>query len=212
MRSAPARAIGLWSALTLDTRLEGDEKLCALCIHNSWTGAMHCVPSPQKGGRYLSHLCTEFSRFIVWLGHDKVALRCDDAPAALSLLEAVRKTCRTMGIGVSVETVVPADHAANGAAETTVNVLRRLAGIFVTQIEKALGIDMTISSMHPLFAWSLVHSSWIHNRYVVRAGQTAYELCSARMYGGKIALFGESVMGFLRTSQKAAPSWTRGHG
>ena len=30
----------------------------------------------------------------------------------------------------------------------------------------------------------------IHNRYVVRAGQTAYELCSARMYGGKIALFG----------------------
>jgi hypothetical protein len=69
---------------------------------------------------------------------------------------------------------------------------------------------MTISSMHPLFAWSLVHSSWIHNRYVVRAGQTAYELCSARMYGGKIALFGESVMGFLRTSQKSAPSWTRG--
>ena len=60
----------------------------------------------------------------------------------------------------------------------------------MTQIEKALGIDMTISSMHPLFAWSLVHSSWIHNRYVVRAGQTAYELCSARMYGGKIALFG----------------------
>jgi hypothetical protein len=43
-----------------------------------------------------------------------------------------------MGIGVSVETVVPADHAANGAAETTVNVLRRLAGIFVTQIEKVL--------------------------------------------------------------------------
>ena len=88
-----------------------------------------------------------------------MALRCDDEPAALSLLEAVRKTCRTMGIGVSVETVVPADHAANGAAETTVNVLRRLAGIFVTQIEKALGIGMTISSMHPLFAWSLVHSS-----------------------------------------------------
>ena len=42
------------------TRLESDEKLCALCIHDSWTGAMHCVLSPQKGGRYLSHLCTEF--------------------------------------------------------------------------------------------------------------------------------------------------------
>ena len=64
-----------------------------------------------------------------------------------------------MGIGVDVETVVPADHAANGAAGTTVNVLRRLAGVFITHIKKALGIDMTIGSMHPLYSWSLVHSA-----------------------------------------------------
>ena len=192
------------------TRLESDGKLCGLFIHDSWTGAMRCVPTPQKGGRYLSHLCTEFCRFIVWLGHDKIALRCDDKPSTLSLLEAVRKACRTMGIGVDVETVVPADHAANGAAETTVNALRRLAGVFIIQIEKALGIDMTIGSMHPLYSWSLVHSAWIHNRFTVRHGQTPYELCSSRMYAGTIALFGESVLGFLRTSQKAAPCWTRG--
>ena len=115
-----------------------------------------------------------------------------------------------MGIGVDVETVVPADHAANGAAETTINVLRRLAGVFVTQIEKALGIGMTIGSMHPLYSWSLVHAAWIHNRFTVRHGQTPYELCSSRMYTGKIALFGEAVLGYLRTSQKAAPCWTRG--
>lgn len=36
-----------------------------------------------------------------------------------------------MGIGVDVETAVLADQA-NRAAETTVNVLRRLAGMFVT--------------------------------------------------------------------------------
>ena len=80
----------------------------------------------------------------------------------------------------------------------------------MTQIEKALGIGMTISSMHPLFAWSLVHSSWIHNRYVVRAGQTAYELCSARMYGGKIALFGNLSSDFcaLLRSLLLHDSWS----
>ena len=192
------------------SRLPTDDKLCFLAIHDSWTGAMHCVPTPMKGGKYLSHLCTEFCRFISWLGHDKIALRCDQEPSTLSLLEAVRKTCRTVGIGVSVENVVPADHAANGAAETTVNVLRQNAGVFITQIEKAIGIDMTIGSMHPLYSWGLIHSAWIHNRFTVRQGQTPYELCSSRMYSGKVALFGEAVLGFLRTTQKAAPSWTKG--
>ena len=68
------------------------------------------VPTPQKGGKYLNYLCTEFCRFIVWCD-DTIALQCDQEPSTLSLLEAVKKTCRCLGIRVLTEPVGPASHA-----------------------------------------------------------------------------------------------------
>ena len=53
----------------------------------------------------------------------------------------------------------------------------------------------------------------MHNRYVVKQGQTAYELCADRTYSGpsgRIAMFGECVLGYLRQSAKGAPQWTKG--
>ena len=46
-------------------------------LHDRHTGAMHAVPTPQKGGRWLNHLCTEFCRFILWPGHHTISLKCD---------------------------------------------------------------------------------------------------------------------------------------
>ena len=90
---------------------------------------MHVVPTPQKGGRHLQYLCTEFCRFLVWLGQLMIALRCDQEPSTLSLLEAVKKTCRPLGIRIIEETVPPGSHASNGAAEVTVKVIRRHANL-----------------------------------------------------------------------------------
>ena len=60
-------------------RFDGETKACGLYIHDRDTGAMHVIPTPQKGGK----------------------------PATLSVLEAVRKPCRALGIKTLVESVAP---------------------------------------------------------------------------------------------------------
>ena len=42
------------------SRLPGEDTSFALYIHDRDTGALHVIPTPAKGGRYLSYLCTEF--------------------------------------------------------------------------------------------------------------------------------------------------------
>ena len=44
----------------------------------------------------------------------------------------------------------------------------------------------------------------------MKSATTAYERACGRFSSGKIAMFGEAVMGFLRTSLKGLPQWTRG--
>ena len=97
---------------------------------------MHTVPTPQKGGRWLNHLSTEFCGFILWLDHQTISFKCDQELFALALLEAVRKTCRCLGVKTVVETVAPGSHASNGAAEVTVKLLRRQADLLIQHLER----------------------------------------------------------------------------
>ena len=66
------------------------------------------------------------------------------------------------------------------------------------------------SNTHPLYGWALLHSAWIHNHFVVAAGATAYERSSDGAYSGKLTMFGECVLGYLKTDRKAAARWQRG--
>ena len=70
------------------SRTEHEPKACGLFIHDRHSGAMHVVPTPQKGGRHLQYLCTEFCTFLVLLGQSTIVLRFDQEPSTLSLLEA----------------------------------------------------------------------------------------------------------------------------
>ena len=65
-------------------------------------------------------------------------------------------------------------------------------------------------SCHPVYTWAIVHSSWLHHHFTVKSATTAYERACERFLSGKIAMFGEAVMGFLRTSLKGLSQWTRG--
>ena len=92
----------------------------------------------------------------------------------------------------------------------TVKVIRQQANLLIDQWEKGCGLGQTIGCHHPLYHCALLHSSWLHNRFVIRKGSTAYELCANKMYTGCLALFGESVLGFLKRTTKGSPQWTRG--
>ena len=188
-----------------------DDKLTALYLHDSFTGLLGVVPTPQKGGKYLSYLTTEVTRFIVQTGHSVVGLRCDAEPSTLTLLSSVRKTCQAVGIGTHAEPTPVGDHQANGGAEVAVRLLRSHASILVSQVEQACGAtEPIVAGNHPFFAWALLHSAWTHNRFKVNAGMTAFETCSGRTYNGRLAMFGERVYAFLKPEQKAKPCWQKG--
>ena len=155
-------------------------------IHDKQTGAMRVVPTTQKGGRRFQYLCTEVCRFLVWLGYTVVGLGCEQEPSTLSVLEAVKTTCRGLGIRVIRvldEIVAPGPHASNGPAEVMVKVFRRHAHLLVRQLEQGCGLPEVIGCHHPLY----------QNRYVVRHGKTAYELRAYSHYKAGVALPWERI-------------------
>ena len=145
---------------------------------------MHAVPTPSKGGRSLPFLSAELCRFVTWLGYQEVCLRTDNEPATLSVLEACRKALKGLGVHTTVELTVPGNKEANGAAEVTVQVIRNQANLLVEQVEKAVGATdkVLFSAAHPLYAWAVVHAGWLHCRFAVANGETAYERTTCLLY------------------------------
>ena len=194
------------------SRMKGEEdKLTVLVIHDRDTNMCAALPTQQKGGRSFQYLVTEMSRFIVQTGHTELSLKCDCEPSTTSLAEAVRKACAGLRIVVHLEPTPTGDHQANGAAEAMVHVLRTKANLLVQQIEEATGCTKPVfGCLHPVYAWAVVHSSWLHNHFVVNKETTGYERSTGRLYSGKLALFGETVLGYLKTDLKGLPKWSKG--
>ena len=178
----------------------GADKLTCLVLKDRGTQLVHVVTTLQKSGKSLQYLVTEFVRFVMHTGHRELALRSDLEPSNLAILDAVHH-----------EPVPVGSYESNGAAEATLQHIRLRAGMWVQQIENQCAGGKTIFPCnHPLFAWALLHSCWIYNRFVVTAGSTAFERSTDRMYTGKLAMFGECVLGFLKTDRKAAARWQKG--
>ena len=143
--------------------------------------------------------------------HKELALRSDLEPANLAIADGIRRTCRGLGITVHHEPVPKGEHQSNGAAESTLQQIRVKAGVLISQIEKEVaGGRLIFAATHPLYNWALLHSAWLHNRFVVSGGTTAFERSSDRTYTGKLCMFGETVLGYIRTDKKAAPRWVKG--
>ena len=145
--------------------------------------------------------------------HKEFALRSDLEPSNLALADSVRKTCRGLGITVHHEPIAKGEHQSNGAVESTLQQVRLKAGILITQIEKAVGASQIIfPCIHPLYCWALLHAAWLSNRYIVKQGTTAFERSADRMYTGKLCLFGESVLGYIKPDRKGALDGAKGSG
>ena len=178
---------------------EESDKLTCLVLKDRDTQLVHVIPTMQKGGKSLQYLCTEFVRFIMHTQHREIALRSDLEPSNLAILEAVRKTCKGLGIVVHHEPVPVGSHESNGAAEATLQQIRVRAGILIQQIENACaGGKMIFPCTHPLYGWALLHACWVYNRFNVTAGTTAFERSADRVYTGRLAMFGESLLGYLK--------------
>ena len=80
--------------------------------------------------------------------------------------------------------------------------------MLVSAIERECCEGRTIFGCNrPVYAWAVLHACWIHNRFSVTNGSTPLELCSGRVYTGKLAQYGERVLGFLKKDLKGKPQW-----
>ena len=133
-------------------RAEGD-KLAVLFTHDQFTKLMGAIPTPQKGGRCFNYIVTEAVRFIMQTNHKEIGLRCDCEPSTLAILEAVKKTCRNLGIITHSEPTPVGDHQANLAAEVTLKLIPAQANVLVSAIEKECCQGLTIFGCnHPVYA------------------------------------------------------------
>ena len=149
----------------------------------------------QKGPSCL-YAVRALAAWIRELGHPRVCLQSDGEPAILSYAAAVRDRVVADGLAqqVSVQASPRGDHQANGGAERTVQTLRGIARVLLSQIKTKTGEHIGPSSQW--WPWAVRHAAWSYNRFHIRKDTrcTAYAKVRHRNYGQAVLPFGEQVL------------------
>ena len=212
-RSVVSFDFGYCSRLKGDRAREDKDRLTVLFLHDRHTKAVYAVPTAQKGGPSLSHLITESARFIIWLGHRSVRLRCDNEPSIMAVQNGLMRTLRNLGVDASKDNSPIESHQSNGPAEQVVGWVRQHAAVFIHDLEKACGASsdqVLFSPQHPLYGWAVCHACWVRNRYTPAHGTTPYEAITDSPYAGTVCRFGEKVLGYIKPDGKASARWRHG--
>ena len=177
------------------------------------TKAVMAIPTPSKGHPYLSMMVTESLRFLAWLGQAEVTLQSDNEPAIQAVMSHLQKACSGIGIKAHVRAAPIEAHQSQGEVEEAWKQIRAQAGTLISQLESRGGApegSVIFDVHHPVYNWAVVHAAFLRNRYVVNNGMTAFECVTGSQYTGKLAAYGEAVLGYIKTSAKAGPRWVRG--
>ena len=123
------------------------------------------------------------------VGYHKVVFRCDNEPAILSFLRAVKLAWTG---DVVQETSTEGDPQSNGVAESSVNVVQGHVRSIKLAVESACGEEVLAD--HGLLTWLVSYATRVHRRFSVgRDGKTAYERTAGRRAVHPLAQFGERV-------------------
>ena len=183
-------------------------KLTCLILHDSQSGAVHCVPVHHKG--QTKYMCQEILRFIAFLGYGDVTIRCDQEHSTLAIQRLVQRARQRLNLKTVIEDAKVGDHGGNAAVEKAIDRIRRQASVYLHALTSKIGFD--VKPQHPLFAWAFVHASWTLTRFSVRAGTTPFEVVSGHAYQSKVCPYGCPVMVFVgdTVKQKGDARWQRG--
>eukprot|EP00435_Cladocopium_sp_Y103_P058316 s3048_g20.t1 len=183
-------------------------KLTTLVFHDSHSGAVHCVLVFAKSQS--KHMVMEAVRFLQFLGHSDICLRCDQEPAVLAVQSLLQRTWQRLGHRAVIENSKLLDHASNSWVEKAVDNVRNMSSVLLHELSKRLNYEIPVG--HPLFSWAFMHACWIRNRFDVRAGTTSYELIRGHAYRGRLCQFAEPLMCFVgdTNQHKGDPKWKPG--
>ena len=152
----------------------------------------------------------EILRFINFLGHGEIALRCDQEPTVLQIQRLVQRARQRLNLRTVIENAKVGDHGGNAAVEKAIDRVRNQASVFLHELSTRIGC--AILPQHPLFAWAFQHAAWTLTRFVVRAGVTPFEVIAGHAYNSKLSPFGCPVFAFVgdTNKQKGDAKWQRG--
>ena len=145
-------------------------KLTCLVLHDSHSGAVHCVPVHHKG--QTKYMCQEILHFIAFLGHGEVTIRCDQEHSTLAIQRLVQRACQRLNLKTVIEDAKVGDHGGNAAVEKAIDRVRRQASVLLHALTSKIGFD--VQPQHPLFACAFVHASGTLTRFAVKAGMTPF--------------------------------------
>ena len=183
-------------------------KLTALVAHDSHSGSLTCFP--LKGKDDAKHAVHEIVKYLQYLGHGDVCLRCDQEPSILVVQSLLQRTWQRKGFRVVIENSKVLDHGGNALAEKSIDRIRSMAGVLLRQLSTNIGHE--VPANHPLFAWAFRHAGWLIDRFVTKANTTAYEFFRGHAYRGKLCQYGEPLMCYVAdtTKRKGDARWKQG--
>ena len=172
-----------------DVEQRGDSPV--LVMHDGVTKSIFAHLIPAKGVYFPS--CEKVVKIFVEdlynLGYNRVVFRCDNEPSILAFLRAVKLAWTG---DVVQETSAEGDPQSNGAAESSVNVVKGHFRWIKLAVESASGVE--VQPDHDLLTWLVPYAASMHRRFSVgRDGKTAYERNVGRLAVPPLAQFGERV-------------------
>ena len=148
------------------------------------------IAVPRKGADAEGYAAKTLSENISWLGHAKIGIRSDNEPAMFQLVSSATNLLRLGGMNVTNEGSPPYDAQANGAAESSVRLIKGQLRAIQLGLERELHSHVPVG--HPIMTWMARHAATVRTVYVIGAdGQTAWQRAWGATCKIKLVDFGE---------------------
>ena len=179
---------------------------------DNWIKAVVAVPCKRKGGMSnTAHLAEALVHFSTQLGYNSMVLKADNENAAKAVKDKVQKIRSSLGLTTTLQESIPYDHESNGAAERSIQTVRRHANTLLDELRERT--QLSLPHDHPIVSWAFRHASWLLNRFAVSSStkRTPHEVIQGYPYSGKLVPFGTVVMAKrLKVTKKGDRIWNAG--
>ena len=137
-----------------------------LVMHDGVTKSIFVHLIPAKGVYFPSceKVVKIFVKYLYNLGYSRVVFRCDNEASILAFLRAVKLAWTG---DVVHETSAEGDPQSNGAAESSVNVVKGHFRWIKLAVESASGVE--VQPDHDLLTWLVPYAASMHRRFVGRS-------------------------------------------
>ena len=175
---------------------------------DTWTRYVHAEPLKVRNKKSVGEA---LARFIGSLGHvGTVEIAVDNENVLVAGMEFCRNTRLMMGMQTITTTNKHYDKGRTSVAERMVQSIRNLQKTLVLQLEEAA--QFRLPGGHALRYWAVMHSAWLYCRFHVHTALkvTPFQAVTGRPYRGRLANFGQIVLGLDPKAGKYKPLWKRG--